>query len=254
MEPDLIGDYLAQLRRSLLASRKRAQLILDEAEDHLRESAAAGVAAGFTEAEAQQAAIASFGSVRAVVRAHAAARPWRAAAVLADVALVTWKMTSVYLLAVFATGLAWHLLAEPYNRLLGVKSLSPGVQICQRCSVPHGALAVTSGLDPETFIWLGAGVIGLVLIGVFGLTRRWQQRGGRVRPLLPGSYPPMAGAIVFFALAAWMVWGWSRSGAGWWVLPDVGVVFIAALASAVGYLIALGRTLLRRQRERLATA
>ena len=41
-----------------------------EAEDHLRETAAAGVAAGMTEIEAQEAAISAFGSVRAVVRAH----------------------------------------------------------------------------------------------------------------------------------------------------------------------------------------
>jgi hypothetical protein len=115
-------------------------------------------------------------------------------------------------------------------------------------------LAETNGLDPETFIWVGAGIAGLVLIGIFALIRRWQQRGGRVRPLLPGSYPPMAGAIVFFALAAWIVWGWARSGAGWWEQPDLGVVLIAALGSAVGFLVALGRTLLRRQRGQLASA
>lgn len=253
MERDQIAEYLDQLRSSLLTSRRRAQLILDEAEDHLRESAAAGLAAGLTEAEAQQAAIASFGSVRAVARAHAA-RHGRGAALVANIVLVTWKMASVYLLAVFATGLVWHLLAGPYNRLLGVRPLAPGVQICQRCSVPRGGLAETNGLDPETFIWVGAGVAGLVLIGIFALIRRWQQRGGRVRPLLPGSYPPMAGAIVFFALAAWIVWGWARSGAGWWAQPDLGVVLIAALGSAVGFLVALGRTLLRRQRGQLASA
>ena len=254
MERDQIAEYLDQLRSALLTSRRRAQLILDEAEDHLRESAAAGAAAGLTEAEAQQAAIASFGSVRAVVRAHAAARPWRAAAVLGNVVLAAWKLASVYLLAVFATGLVWHLLAGSINRLMGVTPVAPGVLLCGRCSVPRGGMAETGSLDPETFIWLGAGVVGVVLIGGFALIRRWQQRGGRVRPLLPGGYSPMAGAIVFFALAAWMVWGWARSDAPWWSLPDVGVVLIAALGSAVGYLVALGRTLLRRQRAQLASA
>ena len=62
MERHQIAEYLDQLRSSLLTSRRLALLILDEAEDHLRESAAAGVAARLTEAEAQQAAIASFGS------------------------------------------------------------------------------------------------------------------------------------------------------------------------------------------------
>ena len=254
MESDQIAEYLEQLRSSLLTSRRRAQLILDEAEDHLRESAAAGVAAGLTEAEAQHAAIASFGSVRAVVRAHAAARPWRAAAVLADVVLAAWKLASVYLLAVFATGLVWYLLGGSINGLMGVTALPDGLQICRHCSVSPGGVAVTNGLDPETFLWLGAGLAGVVLIGVFALIRRWQQRGGRVRPLLPGSFSPMAGAVFFFALTAWMVWGWARSGAPWWSLPDVGVVLIAALGSAVGYLVALGRSLLRRQRGQLASA
>jgi hypothetical protein len=48
----------------------RAELIAAEAEDHLRETAAAGMEIGMTELEAQQAAISSFGPIRAVVRAH----------------------------------------------------------------------------------------------------------------------------------------------------------------------------------------
>jgi hypothetical protein len=191
-----------------------------------------------------------------VVRAHAAARPWRAAAVLANVVLAAWKLAAVYLLAVFTTGLVWHLLAASgaINRLMGVTPMVGGAAICKRCSVPRGSIAVTNGLDPTSFVWLGAGAVGLVLIGVFALIRRWQQRGGRVRPLLPGSYSPMAGAIVFFALAAWMVWGWARPDAPWWSLPDVGVVLIAAVGLAVGYVVALGRTLHRRQRAQLASA
>src|ERR1700685_3311661 len=46
MERDQITEYLGQLRSGLLTSRRRAQLILDEAEDHLRESAAAGLVGG----------------------------------------------------------------------------------------------------------------------------------------------------------------------------------------------------------------
>ena len=44
--------------------------MLAEAEDHLRESVAEGLAAGLSEREAQEHAVSSFGSVRAVVRAH----------------------------------------------------------------------------------------------------------------------------------------------------------------------------------------
>ena len=48
--PGLIAGYLAEL-------------IAAETEDHLRETAAAGMAIGMTELEAQQAAISSFGPV-----------------------------------------------------------------------------------------------------------------------------------------------------------------------------------------------
>ena len=42
MSDDLIGRYLADLNRRLRVSKERKREILAEAEDHLRESAAAG--------------------------------------------------------------------------------------------------------------------------------------------------------------------------------------------------------------------
>ena len=68
--PDLIAGYLEELYAGLRVPVAEAELIAAEAEDHLRETAAAGIAIGMTELEAQQAAISSFGPVRAVVRAH----------------------------------------------------------------------------------------------------------------------------------------------------------------------------------------
>jgi len=65
---DLIEAYLGDLRARLRTPD--AELVLAEAEDHLRESVAAGLAIGMSEREAREAAISAFGSVRAVVRAH----------------------------------------------------------------------------------------------------------------------------------------------------------------------------------------
>ena len=65
-----VEEYLRQLRASLRSRPEETSRILAEAEDHLRESVAAGIAAGLTETEAAEAAISSFGTVRAVVRAH----------------------------------------------------------------------------------------------------------------------------------------------------------------------------------------
>jgi hypothetical protein len=91
-----LHQYLGQLRANLRTAD--ASLILAEAEDHLRESVAAGLAAGLTELEAQEAAISSFGSVRAVARAHQSRRS-RTAAVLTGLAMAAWKLTWLLLLA-----------------------------------------------------------------------------------------------------------------------------------------------------------
>jgi hypothetical protein len=69
---DPIEQYLNELRRGLRSTPGEAEAILAEAEDHLRETVAAGIAVGMTEREAQEAAISSFGPVRAVTRAHLA--------------------------------------------------------------------------------------------------------------------------------------------------------------------------------------
>ncbi len=68
--PGVVEDYLDQLYARLRCPPRAARRILAEAEDHLRESVDGGLAAGLTQAEAEEQAISSFGSVRAVVRAH----------------------------------------------------------------------------------------------------------------------------------------------------------------------------------------
>jgi hypothetical protein len=70
--------------RACAHRRRRPAAPWPKAEDHLHESAATGLAAGLTYAEAAEAAISSFGSVRAVVRAHETRRD-QAAAALSDV-------------------------------------------------------------------------------------------------------------------------------------------------------------------------
>ena len=76
-----VEEYLRALEAGLRLRPERAAGILAEAEDHLRESVADGLAAGLTEAQAAHAAIASFGSVPDVARAHQT-QPRRAAALL----------------------------------------------------------------------------------------------------------------------------------------------------------------------------
>jgi hypothetical protein len=99
-----VEEYLRQLRASLRTRPEETSRILAEAEDHLRESVAAALAAGLTEAEAAEAAISSFGTVRAVVRAHQTPRG-QAAAALRGLVMAIWLLAGAVLTSVFAVGL-----------------------------------------------------------------------------------------------------------------------------------------------------
>ena len=99
--PDLIAGYLEELYAGLRVPAAEAELIAAEAEDHLRETAAAGIAIGMTELEAQEAAISSFGPVRAVVRAHR-----RRTVTVGGAAMAAWKLAALLATTVGVGGLA----------------------------------------------------------------------------------------------------------------------------------------------------
>jgi hypothetical protein len=125
---DLIAGYLDQMRAGLRVPAAEAELILAEAEDHLCETAAAGRKAGLTEREAQEAAISSFGPVRAVVRAHHPRRAWHSPPPEAGQA--TWELTAVLLLTSGVTGLAIDTILRIWPPVVTV---TPGSQTpCRR--------------------------------------------------------------------------------------------------------------------------
>ncbi len=99
--PDLIAGYLEELYTGLRVPAAEAELIAAEAEDHLRETAAAGIAIGMTELEAQEAAISSFGPIRAVVQAHR-----RRTVTAGGAAMAAWKLAALLATTVGAGGLA----------------------------------------------------------------------------------------------------------------------------------------------------
>jgi hypothetical protein len=101
MASDLITGYLEELYAGLRVPAAEAELIAAEAEDHLRETAAAGIAIGMTELEAQQAAISSFGPIRAVVRAHR-----RRTLTAGGAAMAAWKLAALLATTVGVGGLA----------------------------------------------------------------------------------------------------------------------------------------------------
>jgi hypothetical protein len=203
-----VQDYLAQLRAGLRT--RDADRILAEAEDHLRETVSAGLAAGLTETEAQQAAISSFGSVRAVVRAHAT-RPRNLikgrtpAAVLGDMIMAAWKLGGIGLTAVGASGLVVALMNVTLGRGFTGRPPSgvtfpkascaywmagwPGAHTCAQA-------AMLENSSDEVVLRIFGGVFGLAVLGTY-LTVRYIQRLRGYGPdeLLAGYFPVLAASV-----------------------------------------------------------
>ena len=182
-----VEEYLDQLRAGL-RGRDR-ELVLAEAEDHLRDSVAAGLAAGLTERGAQEAAISAFGSVPAVVRAHRA-RDGRVA-VLADLVLAAWKLGAAGLIAVGGSGVV----AAVMNRVFGrafIGQGQPGAAYpAARCrywlsAYPHAHSCAQAALlessSDAVSLRIVAGVFGLVLLAAYLLVRHY-----------PWLHPSLAG-------------------------------------------------------------
>lgn len=206
-QPDLVAEYLDELRARLRTPD--AALVLAEAEDHLRESVAAGLAIGMSELEAEEAAISAFGSVRAVVRAHSL----RKGRVAAGLVLAALKLGWTGTFAVAASGFV----ALAMNRLFGrgfVGGASAGTRFapaqCQHwLSIWHGAHScaqaamLEASSDAVSLRVIGGGIGGLALLGAYLLALRYVRRGGL--PVLPRALFPLAAAAAFAAGALVLV-------------------------------------------------
>jgi HAAS domain-containing protein len=155
-----IEEYLRQLRASLRTRPEETSRILAEAEDHLRESVAAGRAAGLTETEAAEAAISSFGTVRAVARAHQTPRG-QAAATLGGLVMALWLLAG--------TLLAWCL---PVGMVMVVMITATRPPIWG------------PGRDPNpsqpAYLVVACGLLGLAMLGSYPRVRRFLQRSAAV--------------------------------------------------------------------------
>lgn len=196
---DLIADYLRELRARLRTPD--ADLVLAEAEDHLRESAAAGRAVGMTERAAQEAAISAFGPLRAVVRAHHR-RPRQLAA---DLVMAGLKLGWTGMFAIAASGFV----ALAMDFLVGRKFVggtpAPGTRFTaaqcahwlaawQTARTCGQAAMLESSSDAVTArVFLG-GIGGGVLLACYLLARLYWRRGNEA---LPGFLFPLAATAVF---------------------------------------------------------
>jgi hypothetical protein len=245
---DLIAGYLAELRAGLWAPAVGAELMVAEAEDHLRETAAAGMAIGMTELEAQQAAISSFGPVRAVIRAHR-----RRMVTAGDAVMAAWKLIGLLATIVGAGGLAvMFLLHRGPPWATGVRVVPASTAACQ-CSVnavPINSLAVMA----LPYVFMAAG--GLALLAAHRLARRCTSGRDPLSPAVTAS---------FFLLVTALLLALNVSGVGAvthqssWLTPISsgsitttvplvpGAIVAGCLAGAVGYGLQVALRLARRR-------
>jgi hypothetical protein len=214
MSEDLIARYLSELRTSLRT--RDADLVLAEAEDHLRESVAAGLAMGMTEVEAQEAAISAFGSVRAVVRAHnRRSRQVLADLVLADLVLAGLKLGSAGMFAVAASGVVALVMNHVFGRSFVGGTHGSG-DAFTRAQCQHW-MAIWSGArtcgqaamleassDAVSLRIIAGGLGGAILLAGYLLAARYWRRGV---PVLPRAFVPLAAAAAFTTGALALVVG-----------------------------------------------
>ncbi len=176
--PDLIAGYLEELYAGLRVPAAEAELIAAEAEDHLRETAAAGIAIGMTELEAQQAAISSFGPVRAVVRAHR-----RRTITAGGAAMAAWKLAALLATTVGVGGVAgMEIFAYLLRSSPGGPGPVPTVQVVYADMAAGGLVLLAArrltghGItrrDPlSPGVTAGCFLMASALLGIFGFLLR----------------------------------------------------------------------------------
>lgn len=197
---DLIAGYLAELGAALRTPPDQTAEILAEAEDHLRESAAAGVALGMSEQEAQQAAITAFGPVRAVVRAHL--RPGQ---VVADLVLTGLRLGWTGMFAIAASGFVALAMNHLFGRsFVGGSTATSAAYTRAQCAhwlsvwpaarTCGQAAMLEASSDAVSLRVIAGGLGGAVLLAGYLLALLYWRR--RV-PVLPGGFFPLAAAAAF---------------------------------------------------------
>jgi hypothetical protein len=254
---DLVEEYLDQLYSKLRGSPRQGRRLLAEAEDHLRQGVDEGLAGGLTLREAQEHAVSSFGSVRAH---DTRLRRLPGAAVLADLVMSGWKLGSIGLLAVGASGLVVAAMNVIFGRSF-VAAVGPGIRLpAASCRywlhIWPGAHSCAQAYMFESSsdavsLRVGAGLLGLLLLGGYYLARRRGWSTG----VLPDGFTPTIAVSLYGVAGLGLAWLGAMNGGGLvtvrgiagpgWYLSGA----IVALAMAGGYGWQLRGTLLRHARR-----
>jgi HAAS len=268
--PTTIDAYLDRLLLELRGRARDVRRVLAEAEDHLRDAAAEGLAAGLSEPEAEAAAVERFGSPRVVAARFTDAEPLGVGrrAIIGQLASSLTLVAAVGLLAIGASGV----LSMGMRSLLGDRFVAgdlPGVTYtAERCreffeyhpeASSCAAAATAHHADEVESYRLAAGVLGAVALGGWLWHRRRSGaragadggESGAVVGVLPDGFGAVVGASLFGVAGAilgvqalgQMVGTGASSGPGQWLSGALVSTFVASW-----YAVALVRLLASRAR------
>ena len=211
MTADLIEGYLDRLLAHLRGSSHEVRRILSETEEHLRDAASELMAGGASQQEAQRQAIARFGDPRTVARGFSTRlAPVPPVAVAAELAGVAVLLGAVGLVAIGVSGA----LAELLGRVFGAASVAgdlPGSTYTpQRCAefLEYFPDASSCAQAAALHHWgevveyrVAAGVLGLLVLGVFTLWRR-RRREPQYLGILPDGFAATVATSLYGVAAA----------------------------------------------------
>lgn len=243
-----VEEYLDQLLLAAPGAPRQVRALLAEAESHLWDATAEGVARGLPQAEAERQAVARFGPVRTVADAEARRQSvplWTLLRQIATSAIHLGSLAAVavgvsgVLLWIFATiggstfvvNISHHTYLSPSDCARWLSG-APAHQTCYQAALGDWRF-------DEVAFRLAAGVLGLIGLGVYLWVRRWRGFGD-----LPGNVVDtiaatgfVAGGLFLAGLGAdWLIQG--KNGAGQWlsaapVALALGIYFGMRLQSAL---------------------
>lgn len=201
-----IDAYLDALARELRVDPAHARRILIEVEDHLRETARAGIDGGLDEEAAVARAIAGFGAPRLVARRFHAEQPLRPTlTLLLQLVLALGLLGGVGLTSIGVSGGVAAAFGSAFGkgfvaadapgvtytpqRCAEYRALAPGARDCNTAAIDHH-------FDEIVTYRLAVGVLGLLSLAGCWLVRRKLRRFTRAR-VLPNGFTEIAGAALF---------------------------------------------------------
>jgi hypothetical protein len=252
-----VEDYLDRLYARLPADARRARRLLAEAEDHLREATAAGLADGLSPAEAGRRAVDRLGGIRAFAGIPGSS-PWRppAPSAVRDLGLAAVRMVGTGLVAIGVSGAIAAVMNAAFGRRFvgggpgGARystaacahflAVHPGAGGCARAAMLENSHDAVS-------LRLLAGLAGLLVLAVpAGLALLGRRRGRRpARSALPSALVPAVGCTAFGAAGVALIGlavddtvVGATTGTGYYLSGG-----LVALAVAAAYALALNRIL-----------